>query len=191
MRTVYSGFLTFASFSDGIAQGNGCFFLGFGFIVGTDILELLEFFQQTLIELYGKDSRNLVSLLVSNKSSGGHSRQIYRLMGIGFTGLRIPDIGIDQVEERFLFVFFQMFQISKALEGLFIEVPVQAFPHQVIQGHVQGISDLFGGIDGGSGFAPFIFTDHDAGYPTLILQIDLAYSFLIPQFGNDFTRIHI
>src|SRR5580700_7436958 len=67
MRTVYSGFLTFASFSDGIAQGNGCFFLGFGFIVGTDILELLEFFQQTLIELYGKDSRNLVSLLVSNK----------------------------------------------------------------------------------------------------------------------------
>jgi hypothetical protein len=191
MRTVYSGFLAFASFSDGIAQGDGFFFLGFGFIVGTDILELFEFFQQAPVELNGKDSRNLVSLPVSDKSSGGHTRQIYRLMGIGFTGLRIPDIGIDQIEEGFLFVFFEMFQVPETLQGLFIEVPVQAFPHQVIQGHVEGIGDLFGGIDGGSGFAPFIFTDHDPGYPTLIRQIDLAHSFLIPQFGDDFTRIHI
>src|SRR6185312_7448604 len=104
MRTVYSGFLPFASFSDGIAQGDGGFFLGFGFIVGTDILELLQFVQEALVELDGKNGRYLVSLVVGDKSSGGHTRQIYGLMGIGFTRLCIPDIGIDQIEEGFFLI---------------------------------------------------------------------------------------
>src|ERR1700761_2247240 len=55
MRTVYSGFLAFASLSDGIAEGGRCFFFCFGLVIGTDILEFFQFFQQALVELDGQD----------------------------------------------------------------------------------------------------------------------------------------
>src|SRR6185437_15028831 len=119
MRTVYSGLLSFASFSDGIAQGDGFFFFGLGFIVGTDILQLLQLFEQALVELNGKDGRYLFSFLVSDECSGGHRQQIYGLMRISLAGLGVPDIGIDQIEEGFFLIVLEVFEVSETLQGLF------------------------------------------------------------------------
>ena len=54
MRTVYSGFLAFASLSDGIAEGDGCFFFGLGLVIGADILQFFQLLEQALVELDGK-----------------------------------------------------------------------------------------------------------------------------------------
>lgn len=53
-------------------------------------------------------------------------------MGIDLTGLRIADIGVDQVEEGSLLIVLEMFQITEPLQGLFIEALIEAFVDQVI-----------------------------------------------------------
>jgi len=80
MRTVYSGLLAFASLGDGIAEGDGFFFFGFGLVVGANILQLFQLFQQALIKPDGKNGRYFFSFLVSDEGSGGHTMRIYRLM---------------------------------------------------------------------------------------------------------------
>jgi hypothetical protein len=126
METVYSGLLTFASLSDGIAEGDGCFFFGLGLIIGADILELFEFFEQTLVELDGKNGRYFVSLLVSDEC-GGHTRQIYGLVGIGLTGFGIPQKSINDIEQDRLGISIQGFNIFQPFNGLFIVSGMFAF----------------------------------------------------------------
>ena len=112
-------------------------------------------------------------------------------MGIGFTGLGIPDIGIDQVEEGLLLIIFEVLEVSEALEGLFIKPLVESFSHQVVEGHLEGIGDLFSGIDGGGGLPAFILADHDPRHAALSCQVGLVHALFLPQVSDDLTGIHI
>ncbi|MBN9382618.1 MAG: hypothetical protein J0H74_17780 [Chitinophagaceae bacterium] len=45
-------------------------------------------------------------------------------MSIGLTGFCIPDIGVNKVEQSFFLILLQVFQIFKALQGLFVKALV-------------------------------------------------------------------
>ncbi len=113
------------------------------------------------------------------------------LYSIRLPCLAVPDIGINQIQQSSFLIFFEEFKILESFKCPFIEFTVNAFPYQIIKGHLESISNFFNGFNGRYSLISLVLTDHLTGDSAFIRQVSLRPILSLSEISNYHACIKI